>query len=347
MGIVDKGLAVINQAKTKVAGALGKVNVFNGQGQISLIDLDDKKNGKGKVYDVIKDYKWTLSPNRGSDVPLIRLIEYEQDVSTLYAQLAYWINNIKTTESAGNGTISPYENLYHAIPTGTEYILPYFEPYDHNINQKWGQVKGIQDFSVVEKLLRLAGAAAQALKMAPGTSVNQPRVWSGSDPVTYSVTFKLFNTDGEAEIERNLGLKQRLQFSTLHDQRSAILASPPALFEVEIPGIRYCPAAVISQLAVTNLGQMNRWNIGKNGSNIPDAYEITLTIAELITESRQILNSARTGNHQPVRAITQISAEELLKMNEDEKDKVAEDSNQTVQTNPENKTPVGTVFRNK
>lgn len=314
------GEATTNVAE-KAQGAIKensqKLNLLNDKASITLKSLSEgdvmgyATNG---VYDVVKDYKWTFtqSSNRPEGkIPYIQLTEYEQDLSTLYAQLAYWINNLKTT-GAGKD-ISPYENLYHALPTGTVFKFPYYEGYDHQIMQKWGQSKGLQDFSLVEKTLQLVGAAAKALQMAPGTTVNQPRVWSGADAVTYPVTFKLFNTDSEEDIARNVDLKQRLQFSTLHDQRSAILASPPALFEVYIPGIRYSPAAVISNLAVTNVGQMNLWN----GMNIPDAYEITITIAELITESRQILKAAIDGDFTKVRAITEVPKEALEAENQE------------------------------
>lgn len=149
--------------------------------------------------------------------------------------------------------------------------------------------------------MAVLGNISKVLGMAPGTYINQPRVWSGSQDATYMVKFLLFNTLAVADIKRNAILKRRLQMSTLHDQQSVIMASPPALFEVEIPGVRYSPAAVISNLAVNNVGQINYID----GVNVPDAYEIQITITELITESRQILNDSwYSGTAHKIRAIS-------------------------------------------
>lgn len=298
----NQSTEIINAGADKARGLLGKSNLFAGKA-IKLEDLHKdsvyKDKNSNKIFDVVDNYAWTLTEKANrSSVPYIEMIEYEQDVSTLYAQLVYWSNNLKISDGS---SINPYENLYHALPTGTRFILPYFEQYDHNIGQAWEKTKGIADFAVIDKLLQVAGNVAKALQLAPGTTVNQPQVWKGpSNANTYTISFKLFNTNDELDIAKNQVLKRRLQMSTLHDQRSAILSSPPAIFEVNIPGIRYSPAAVISQLTVSNLGQMN--NI--KGENIPDAYEFNIQILELITESRQILNASVHNDFAKVKAIT-------------------------------------------
>ena len=50
----------------------------------------------------------------------------------------------------------------------------------------------------------------------------------------------------------------------------------------------------MSSLRVENVGQIN--NI--NGANVPDAFEVTLEILELVTESRQVFSGI--GDDGPV-----------------------------------------------
>ena len=304
--IYNSGKNLLIQGKQKASDLLSKDTLFSNKSSFELKNLSKKGSYKGveggDVFDVVNNYPWTLSDKANrQNVPFIQLTEYEQDVATLYAQLAYWTSNLKPSDVGRS--INPYENLYHALPTGAIFILPYFEDYDHQIGQSWEKTKGIADYAIADKVLQIAGNIAKALQLAPGTTVNQPQVWKGpSNANTYTINFKLFNTNNADDITRNMTLKRRLQMSTLHDQRTAILSSPPAIFEVNIPGIRYSPAAVISQLNVNNIGQINLIK----GENVPDAYEFNIQILELITESRQILDASVTGDHTKVRAITKI-----------------------------------------
>lgn len=272
---------------------------------LKLANLPSDSVKGTKYYDIVHDYPWTLTPPKlRKNVPYIRLIEYEQDVSTLWAQIAYWITNLKVDGLDEKN--NPYQNLYHALKTDTTFILPYFEVYDHNINQDWQKTKGVQDYSLANTLINIFATVQKFRKVAPGTTVNQPQVWSGVGASSYTINFHLFNTTGEDKIiEKNLLFKQRLAMSTLHDQRSIILSSPPALFEVEIPGIRVSPAAVISQLSVNNIGQMNIMQINGKDQIIPDAWEFIVQITELISESRQIYDAMKKGSLVPVRSITE------------------------------------------
>jgi len=289
---------------------------------MSTLLLTDLKNDKtysegDDDFDVVANYAWTTTPsNLRFNVPYINLREFEIDIANLYAQLIYWYTSIK--EIANNPAITsssnPYANLYHAKETGVVYRLPYFETYDHLITQTWEKTKGLMKFPIAEKILNLYSLAAKAFQLAPGTSVNQPQIWSGVGLASYTVRFVLFNTiqsgrnQYSAEIIRNQKFKWRLEMSTLHDQRTAILSAPPAIFEVFIPGVRYSPAAVISQLNVSNLGQINllKNDITGKYENIPDAYEFVIQITELISESRQILDDGIKTHGMNIRSTTDI-----------------------------------------
>lgn len=253
--------------------------------------------------DVIKDYKWTLSPMLGEheNVPAIILQEFEMDVTHMYAQLIYWWRN-----ATGKNDANPYEGLYVAKPTGILYKFPYYENYHHNITQTWGENAGIQNFGMADILIKAKHFYNMLTGQSYGTYVNKPQVWTNAGLVDYNITFSLFNTGdvdtsntsapntnplAELSYIKNKRLINRLIMSSLHNQQSALQTTPPALFTVDIPGVRTCKAAVIRNIRVENRGQINRIN----NENVPDAYEITINIGELIPESRQIFDASIGG----------------------------------------------------
>jgi hypothetical protein len=252
--------------------------------------------------DVVRNYDWTQSDVSvdvvQNNIPKIILTEYEQDLASIFAQISYWYNNAIDKLDPEN----PYKNLYHAKPTGMIFNLPYFEQYNHNTTQEWQKNAALLEAfgGFGNLLINLFGKIKMALGNAPGMNVNQPRSWGGSSPISYPVTFTLLNTKTQDAWKKNKLLIDRLIMSSLHNQKSAILASPPAIFEVEVMGIRNSPASVIANISVVNKGQINL--IDK--VNVPDAWEITLTILELITESRQIFKYSASGTSK-VKAINE------------------------------------------
>jgi hypothetical protein len=268
--------------------------------------------GGNNIFNVVTDYPWCLSniKDLSKYIPYIELIEFEQDVAAMYASLQHWYLQAKQAINKGENPESnnPYKGMYSGIPTDTKFILPYFENYDHNLSQNWVPSKGILEMPIADMLTKGIEGLAKVFMAAPGANINKPRIWDGSSPQSYSINFHLFNTNtvNKEQIKKNQAFKRRLLMSTLHDQRNAILISPPALFIVKIPGIRYSPAAVISNLVVENVGQMNLID----GENIPDAYKFSITITELITESRQILDASTKGTFEKVMAIESVNISE-------------------------------------
>jgi hypothetical protein len=268
---------------------------------IQLINLDGKNwnsaSGGNTNYNIVEDYPWTITPSKQRiNVPVIELIEFEQDVSTLYASLNYWY-----TQAAKSKTLSesdnPYQGLYSAKETKARFIFPYFEEYDHNVSQTWDVSKGLLEGEIAGTIATTIQNVQKAMQKAPGSNINQQRIWQGSAPATYTFNFHLFNTIGgtandNKQIKANMVLRNRLLMSALHDQQTATMISPPALFTVKIPGIRYSPAAVISNMVVSNVGQMNQISLDGVAKIVPDAYKFAITITELIVESRQLLDAA-------------------------------------------------------
>jgi len=245
----------------------------------SLLYKDLNAANEKYVYNIVDDFPWTITKNR-TDVPRIILTEFEQDQASLYGQLKNWSNFILKEDN-------PYKGLYQAKPTGTVYTLPYFEEYDHLIAQNWEKYRGLTDWKPADALAKMYTGIQTLIGTAPVAAMNFPKIWSSSNTGSYTISFVLFNTiDPKNDIDDNFEFKKRIQMSTLHNQVNTFLAVPPAIFTVLIPGVRWSPAAIISQLSVTNMGQINY--IDKR--NIPDAWKFDIQITELISESRQILD---------------------------------------------------------
>jgi hypothetical protein len=253
---------------------------------LPLNTLNEDQYGPAGAYDVINDYDWTLSPRdaRGDKVPSMTLVEYEMDSNALIANLKYWVRPIFDQSS------NPYKGLYRANPTGVSYTFPWFEEYNHAITQNWEDFKGLEATSVADKFVK----GLSLLTNSPGIAINTPKVWKAAGRATVPYKITLFNTtqNPNASIAKNKKLINRLIAATLHDQQGPILAVPPALFTLDIPGVRYCPACVLANLEINNKGTIVR----KNGIAIPEAYEVKFSINELIVESRQIYSGVTGGD---------------------------------------------------
>lgn len=254
-------------------------------GPMPLDSLDSEKYGSGE-FDVLNEYDWTLAPakiGRKNVAPLI-LTQYEMNANTVLANLKYWVRPIFRE------TASPYEGLYRAQKTGINFILPWFEEYHHSIVQNWEDYKGLESTKIGERVIK----GVELLTNSPGIAINTPKVWKGAARASIPYTITLFNAtkNPQESINKNRKLIQRLIASTLHDQQNPILASPPALYTMEIKDVRYSPACVLSNLDIVNVGTMIK---DPSGGVLPEAYRVKFTINELISESRQIYEGAIGG----------------------------------------------------
>jgi len=266
-------------------------------------------------YDIVKNYDWTVSNQTmaRAEAPRIVLTEFQQTQSALTQSINYWFNqagdfknkagsvidgfkeNGITKDSlmaAKNEALSytndPYRGLYIAEPTDNVFTLPYYANYNHSIQNSWGENKGPLGNVVNNVIVPVAKA------IMPAGGIETAKAWEGMTSTSYSLVFQLLNTIGPniaANIEKNEKFKNVLIRSNLQYRLNSVAAVPPVIYSVEVPGIRYSPVAVISNLTVSNIGQLNY--IG--GRNIPDGYEFTLHITELINETRQIFDSGLPG----------------------------------------------------
>ena len=239
------------------------------------------------TYDIRgnQDGRWTIADFEACEhVPVIELVQYQQNQSAICQALGYWQN---FAEKIGSG--SPYDNLYNAQPTGVIYYLPYLVRYHHAPSQTWSPGAGPGYNNNVA--VRYALIAEQF--RSPAAGVEQPHAWAGQNLAEYTISFPLINTfNPDEDIDKNMLFLRSIISAGLLGRPDPIRYVPPRLYTVNIPGIRYSPAATIQTTSVTNMGSMHYHELGGEKFNIPDAWAVELKIKELILESREIYQVA-------------------------------------------------------
>jgi hypothetical protein len=247
---------------------------------------------------------WTTTPyTQGalSELPFVEMYGHEQTWSAVIGNINAWMARFNDAKEGGN----PYKGLYVG-DLKSVYVLPYFNEYHHAITQGWGAGQGPVG-EMTKKLTDFAETLAKVVLPAAGILV--PQSYEGGTPGTYSFSFNLINTnagvgsDGtiRTNIEKNKQFLESFIKDNLHGMNGCLSVTPPLIYEIYIPGVRWSPAAVVSGLTVNNKGMMN---LNRNGlipglpANYiyPDAWEVTVAVTELINESKTIYNDAITDS---------------------------------------------------
>lgn len=244
-----------------------------------------------------KDIIWTASDYSEdiamTEFPYIEMIEYEQDFSALKAGIDYWF------QRAGEASVDlqstgAYRGLYHGEATKNVYYLPFYMDSHHNISQSWQENTAPLGASV-KRLTNAVESVAKAF--FPAAGILYPKSYAGANPYALDLTFDLINTISEEGIEKNKRFLELIIQQNLHVRHNVLTITPPCLYEVYVPGVRWSPVSVVSNLVVTNQGTLNRIpKVGGGYYIVPDAWRIQMQLTELIEESRDIYLDAIMGN---------------------------------------------------
>lgn len=247
--------------------------------------------------DVYKNYTWGINTPRQDfieQVPKIILTEYQSNAGPLLEDIKYTIKTIGATVDTVKGNkVNPYLTIYQGVLTGNVFQLPFFSDYNHTINSSWDDA---EKETVVSDI---RGVIGKTLGVFQRGSVEKRKVWKGSTAAAYSFSFILYNTfNGQSNITKNLEMVRALIHNNLATRTSFATLLPPCFYKLEIPGVRYAPVVSLDGVNVANIGQVNRRKInvptgvagGENviEMNIPDAWEVTISVSELHNESREI-----------------------------------------------------------
>lgn len=247
---------------------------------------------------------WTTTPYSSEalkELPFIEMQGWEQTWSSVIGDINAWYERFNNIGEGGN----PFAGLYVGARK-SKYVLPYFNEYHHAVSQSWGAGQGPIGSSM-QDLTKLAETVARVV--LPAAGILFPQSYEGSNPGTYSFNFNLINTNAGDGGEISNNIKKNREFlesfikDNLHNLNGCMSITPPLIYEIYIPGIRWSPAAVITSLNVNNKGTMNN-NINgiieKMPLNYiyPDAWEVSVGITELINETKSIYDDAVTNKAQ-------------------------------------------------
>lgn len=146
----------------------------------------------------------------------------------------------------------------------------------------------------------LAGGVREAFAGGAGYYTEQPQFYQhGTGARNYDIKFPLFNTNDYESMIRNFQVAFMLVYQNLPNRNSKQTIRPPCMYEITIPGISYTPYAYMSKVNVDFLGARREMTIAlpfddpDNFRNIrvtiPEAYEITLSVQELVAHTKNFM----------------------------------------------------------
>ena len=296
----------------------------------SLANTVKPQAGGGQI-NVVKQFKWTLSDlTQQDEIPYIRLIEYKSNEDQIRKQMDLYSNltpeSILNFLGAGGekkGVLDIYKDIFPKTnPTDFSYWFPYFNQTGFELRtQQWQSMDSIGDSlgkiaSGASKIASIFGAkgqliskgidAAKAIGEAgaevgsaallgqyPSVGVmDRPKVFTGHESRQVTISFPLYNTVDEEDWGKNRDLIYLLMSQNLFNKRDYITGVPPVWYDIYVPGQYYCYAAAMTDIKVENLGNQR---LLYNEFVVPDAYQVTLTLSEMVMPSKNQFEAITSG----------------------------------------------------
>jgi hypothetical protein len=215
--------------------------------------------------------------------------------------------------------MNPYSLLYTTKPTGFKYSLPYMEDsyvsnsgmFGDDASSAGSIVSGLQNYTQgMAKVLQTVNMRKLA---APGKLIEQPKAFTFTGrEKSYTVTFPLFNTKSYVEIIRNWQFIYLMSYQNTPNRVNRDLIDPPCIYESYIPGMWYSKYSALTSMTVDFIGARREMYVPidfldhadnqheqqasgnwiekkrKVLTVIPDAYQVTLTLTELFSETQNM-----------------------------------------------------------
>lgn len=307
---------ITTNVKKTFGAFVQEIGIKGGEGSLAK-RMEGDINGTG--IDVVSDFPWTLSPKEArSEVPYIRLIEFKCNESQINRQVAFYASlgaGIAEGVTGGkSGVLDVYKQVFsHEDPTNFSYKLPYFNESNFELSTpNWNKIDGageqVKDLisggvgllggkeagDLARQGMNLVQAGATALmqQQYPVVGIlDRPRIFASHDERQITISFPLYNTFNEGDWSTNYAFLYQLMSQNLFNKRDYITGVAPVFYSVHIPGQYYCWASAMTNISVKNLGNIRM--IGQ--SVVPDAYQVTLTLSEMIMPSKNQFEAVATG----------------------------------------------------
>lgn len=258
---------------------------------------------------VVDSFQWTLTPKEGrTETPNIFLDEYRILQSSLISSSRYYTAGLSQQVVSSKNPylkekhMTGYAGLFDFNTPTFKYVFPYFGDVAFDVSSSWTTL------DILEKARNAIGAineqAGGAVDLATGVAgfayeasyprvgiMDRPKLWESSDFRSINVKFPLFNTVTETDIGLNWQLCYLLTYQNMFNKRDFITAIPPVFYTVYIPGQFFSIAMYVSNLKIYNRGNMRLYNVLGKWRNIPDVYEIDITLTDMVMPSQNMLRA--------------------------------------------------------
>ena len=276
---------------------------------------------KGRV-NIVNNFPWTISDVKNrTDIPYIQLSEQKVLGGQIQKQVAFYTQGVSDTAadvfaSEDRPILDVYKEIFPREPTGFTYKFPYFaKAYYELTTSQWEQFDKISSSggSIASGLKTLFGSktadafsgAASFFSSAANTALaakypvvgvaDRPRIFTGHNDRTMTIEFPLYNTLEPKSWIKNKDFLHVFMSQNLFNKRNFITGLPPVWYQVWVPGQYFSVASCVTNITVTNLGNIRMEEYRGKEFVVPDAYQITIQLTELAMPSKNQFQAAVDG----------------------------------------------------
>ena len=213
------------------------------------------------------------------------------------------ITSSATDTSILTDYLKSYIGIYLTNTTGFKYCFPYFDGKPHNITSSWNdsmQVKPMYVDQLIQKGMEVIDSVAATLNvMQPGTYIERPKYYHyPTDGETITLTLPLLNTvtrlSNRIPYQQNYELLWILAFQNKPFRTSFTQITPPKLYTVTIPGMKFLPYAYISSMSVDFMGTRRLLDVTTPmgqvvNTSIPEAYMVNISFTSLLADTGNLM----------------------------------------------------------
>jgi hypothetical protein len=233
--------------------------------------------------------------------------------------------------------LSYYKGLYITQPTGWVYYMPYMANSYQETSNTWGSETGTAGGNgllggvskIVEEASNFVRNLATSLEV--GSYQEKSKFYQfQSEGEAISFSFPLINTGNATfdDVIRNWQFIFLLLYQNRAQRVDRSIISPPPIYEVEIPGLKYMPLSYIKGINVEFKGSRRTVTLqipSSDGSAgfqslqtiIPEAYNITISLQSMVTESKNFMYSSVSKNNNIV-VLTAAERDALITFNQNQ-----------------------------
>jgi len=131
--------------------------------------------------------------------------------------------------------------------------------------------------------------------------LDPPHLFQSSSPRQIQISFYLYNTHStssnkkevEQTIVKNWELCYMLSYQNSVNKKNFFTGLCPVFYRVTIPGVHYSKASIITNLSISNIGNVRKLILPIDGGsdtdvNVPDAYKIDINLQDVFMPSKNL-----------------------------------------------------------